>query len=186
MTRAQKKSRLLDVAIEHFNRHGFHATGIDRILAESGVAKNTLYRHFPSKAALIVEALRITDGRFRQEMRQAVDRADTPRAKLLATFDYLEQWFADSKFYGCPFMAAAAEYSEANNPIFQEASMHKHLVLAYFEELAKAAGYQTPRQVAERINLLHEGATAIAHVTGSPEPARLAKRMAEDLLGSCQ
>ena len=182
MKRSSKKAWLVEVAIEHFNRYGFHATGIDRILEESGVAKTTLYRHFPSKDALVVEVLRVIDERFRQDMSTAVDRADTPRGKLLATFDYLEQWFSSNTFYGCPFMAAAGEYSEPGNPIMQEASMHKHLMLAYFEELARSAGHDMARPVAEQINLLHEGATAIAHITGSSEPARLAKQMAEQVL----
>ena len=182
MPRAQKKSQLLEVAIEHFNRNGFHATGIDLILEKSGVAKNTLYRHFPSKEALIIEALRVIDSRYRENMRVAVDKATNPREKLLATFDYLEQWFSGSGFYGCPFMSAASEYCDADHPIFQEASMHKRFVEAYFEELARAAGYENPREIAEQISLLHEGATSIAHVTESAEPARQAKKMAEKLL----
>ena len=182
MPHPSKKDQLLEVAIEHFNRNGFHATGIDLILEKSGVAKNTLYRHFPSKDALIVEALRVIDARFRQNMRGVVDRARTPRQKLLATFDYLEQWFAGSAFYGCPFMAAAAEYCDADHPIFQEASLHKHLMETYFEELAKAAGYKSPREIARKISLLHEGATSMAHVSGSTEPARLARHIADEML----
>lgn len=182
MPRPPKKSQLLEAAIQHFNRNGFHATGIDTILEHSRVAKNTLYRHFPTKEALIVEALRVIDDRFRNNMREHVDQAGTPREKLLATFDYLEQWFSGSGFYGCPFMSAVSEYCDPEHAINQEASMHKHLVTAYFEELARAAGYESPREVAEKISLLHEGATAIAHVTGSAESARLARRMADALL----
>ena len=182
MRMSTKKDQLVEVAIEHFNRNGFHGTGIDRILEDSGIAKMTLYRHFPSKEDLIVEVLRVIDERFRRDMRKTVDRAETPREKLLATFDYLEEWFSSTTFYGCPFMAAAGEYSEPGNPVVQEASMHKRLMLAYFEELAKSAGYDKIRPIAEQINLLHEGATAIAHINSSSEPARLAKQLAEQVL----
>ena len=181
MARGDKKAQLVEVAIEHFNRSGFHATGIDLILAESGIAKTTLYRHFASKEDLIVEALRVIDARFRDAMRAAVDAAESPRGKILATFDSLERWFDEATFFGCPFMSAASEYGEPNDRVFREASLHKRMMLAYFEELVTRAGY--PREFAERINLLHEGATAVAQVTGGSDPARLARHMAEELLG---
>ena len=53
-----KRDRLIDTALELFNRDGYRATGIDKILAESGVAKMTLYNHFGSKDELILAALR--------------------------------------------------------------------------------------------------------------------------------
>ena len=61
MPRVDKKAQLVEVAIEHFNRNGFHATGVDLVLAASGIAKTTLYRHFPSKEDLIVEVLRVPE-----------------------------------------------------------------------------------------------------------------------------
>ncbi len=78
-------------------------------------------------------------------MRQAVDTlAREPKQKLLATFDFLESWFEDQAFYGCPFMSAAGEYGERANPVFQEAMVHKRLMIAYFEELARAAHLNDP------------------------------------------
>jgi AcrR family transcriptional regulator len=180
MPRADKKAQLIEVAIEHFNKNGFHATGIDLILAESGIAKTTLYRHFPSKEALIVAALRVIDARYRNAMRTAVDAVADPREKILATFDYLERWFAGATFYGCPFMSAASEFGDADDPVFREAALHKRLMLAYLEELVTHAGY--PPETAARINLLHEGATAVAHVTGQPDAAALAREVAAELL----
>ena len=50
------------IALTLFNRVGYHATGIDRILAESGVAKMTLYNHFKSKDELVETALRAFAG----------------------------------------------------------------------------------------------------------------------------
>ena len=54
---ATARDRLIDTAIALFNRHGFHATGVDRIVAVAKVAKKTLYAHFPSKEDLILAAL---------------------------------------------------------------------------------------------------------------------------------
>jgi len=185
MKRKEKREHLIEVAAQLFNRQGYHAAGIDRVIAEAGIAKTTLYRHFASKEELIVAALRRIDEEFRARMRAAVERrARDPRGRLLATFDFLEDWFGDDQFYGCPFVSAAAEYAERPSAVFQEAAMHKRLMIAYFEELACAAGLPDPRRIADEINLLHEGAIAVAHVTGDAGAARRARSMAEGLLSA--
>ena len=153
MKRAEKIDHLIDTAAELFSRYGYHAAGIDRIIDEAGIAKTTLYRHFGSKEELIIAALRRIDDRYRNDMRLWVDeRAPRPADKLLATFDFLETWFAGDDFLGCPFLSAAGEYGERSDPVFQASVLHKRLMLAYFEELAREAGYDQPFQVAQTIN----------------------------------
>ena len=51
------RERVLGTAYELFHRHSLHTVGVDRIVAEAGVAKTTLYRHFPSKDELAVSVL---------------------------------------------------------------------------------------------------------------------------------
>lgn len=183
MRRSLKRQQLLDIAIGLFNERGYHASGIDLILEEAGIAKTTLYRHFKTKDDLIVAVLKTIDERSRDGMRSFVDtRTKTPEDKLLATFDYLERWFKEKTFYGCPFMNAAGEFGDKGSVIFQEAATHKRLVQAYFEELARAANLKNPKDLAEEINLLHEGATAVAHISGKHKAAQLAKRVARKLI----
>ncbi len=183
MRRSLKREQLLDIAIGLFNERGYHASGIDLILEEAGIAKTTLYRHFETKEDLIVTALKTIDERSRDNMRAFVDaRAKKPEDKLLATFDYLEIWFKEKTFFGCPFMSAAAEFSDMDSAIFREAAVHKRLVLAYLEELARAANLRNPKGLAEEINLLHEGATAVAHVSGKHKAAQSAKQAARKLI----
>ena len=183
MKRAEKREHLIEVATELFNRLGYHAAGVDQVIAEAGIAKTTLYRHFKSKEELIVAVLKRVDARFREDMRETVDKPGrSPEQKLLATFDFLEDWFKDKSFYGCPFISAAGEYGERQNPVFHEAALHKRLVIAYFEELARAADLNAPQQLAEEINLLHEGAISVAHVTGDPNAAARAKAVAARLI----
>jgi len=183
MKRAQKREHLIEVASEMFNRLGYHSVGVDQIIADAGIAKTTLYRHFKSKDELIIEVLRRIDANSRDNMRKAIDTfTSDPNQKLLASFDYLEEWFKDNTFYGCPFMSAAGEYNKRTNPVFQEVMLHKRLVIAYFEELARAAGLNEPVRIAEEINLLHEGAAAVAQINGEPATARMAKAVAIRLI----
>jgi AcrR family transcriptional regulator len=183
MKRAEKRDHLIDVATALFNRLGYHAAGIDQVIAEAGIAKTTLYRRFPSKDDLIVAVLKRVDERFREDMRTTVEQSTgTPKDKLLATFDFLENWFKCESFYGCPFISAASEHGERGSPIFHQAAMHKRLLIAYFEELARAAGLDRPKELAEEINLLQEGAIAVAHITGDWQAARKAKDAAARLI----
>ena len=188
MKRAEKRDHLIDTAIELFKRGGYHASGVDSIIAESGIAKTTLYRHFRTKEELIVAALARVDEAFRDDMRAFVDRvsdkqgAGRPEDRLLATFDYLTLWYDQGGLYGCPFMSAASEYNDKADAIFQEARQHKRLVLAYFEELARAAGLANPKACARQINLLHEGATAVMHINRDRAAASQAKEAARTLI----
>ncbi|MCG1039814.1 transcriptional regulator, TetR family [Burkholderia sp. b14] len=48
----EKRQILLDTAARLFAQYGFHAVGIDRIIAESGIPKMTMYQHFASKMSV--------------------------------------------------------------------------------------------------------------------------------------
>ena len=178
-----KRDLLVETALDLFNRDGFRATGIDRILAESGVAKMTLYNHFRSKDDLILAALRRRDEQFRTWFSRSVERrAATPRARLLAVFDTLEEWFEDKAFNGCVFINAAAEFCQHTESIRGGIIEHKRLVRGYVRDLAAAAGARDPDGLTDSLELLIEGAIVSAQINGSPASARTAKQAAETLI----
>jgi AcrR family transcriptional regulator len=178
-----KRDRLIDTAIELFNRDGYRATGIDKILAESGVAKMTLYNHFGSKDELILAALERRDARWRDWFRHAVERrAETPRGRLLAVFDALEEWFAQADFQGCMFMRAASEFCACDDPIHAVAAEHQRLLLAELRDLAAAAGAKRPAKLAREILLLVMGAIVATQVNGPVDAGKAAKKAAEVLI----
>ncbi len=178
-----RRDHLVDTALELFIRDGFHATGIDKILAESGVAKMTLYKHFKSKDELILSALRRRDERFRNWFMRAVEsRAQAPRQRLLAIFDALDEWFAGRDFTGCMFINASAEFARPDDPIHAAAAEHLRLVLAYVRELASAAGARDADALAQGIMLLMEGAVVMAHVAGQADAAKRARAAARTLV----
>lgn len=178
-----KKEQLVLTAVKLFAKNGFHATGVDTIAAESGVTKRTLYAHFGSKEELVLAALRQYDGVFRNEfMRQVETASKTPRGQLLAVFDVAEQWFRQNSFYGCMFINAVGEYSDADTPIRQVCREFKSLVKGYIQELCRKAGARNPNQLAEEISLLFEGAIVTAQVSQNPQAAQIAKRASKALI----
>jgi Transcriptional regulator len=118
MTNQAKREHLIETAQRLFSRNGYHGTGIDMILKESGVAKKTLYYHFQSKEDLIVEVLKRYDEQFSVMVDRKVNQlADNPKDRLLAIFDVAHEWFSDKHFYGCMFINAIGEYSHTDSSI---------------------------------------------------------------------
>jgi len=178
-----RREHLLDTALRLFQCEGFHAVGIDRILAEAGVAKMTLYKHFGSKQALIAAALERKNTQFFQSLRHGLESVPGgPRERLLAVFDRFGTWFAEPDFHGCLFVKAAGEFPELADPIHAAAADYKRLLLAELVELTRQAGAPSPRLLAQRLMLLLEGATALAQVLGGQESARQARDTAALLI----
>jgi AcrR family transcriptional regulator len=182
-TMLDRRAHLLSVAMRLFRDKGFHATGIDTILAESGVAKRTLYLHFRSKEELILAVLADRDRQWRDWFRKSVARhASSPRDKLLAIFDAMEEWFGRPDFHGCMFINAAAEFPRVSDPIHREAARHKQLVSEFVLGLAESAAVRDPGSLADGLCLLMEGAIVMAQVTGESKHAWQARRSAAILL----
>ena len=177
------RDRLIETAICLFNRHGFHATGVDRIVAVAKVAKKTLYAHFPSKEDLILAALSRKRAAFADKFLPTVlAQSDDPRERLLSLFELAKSWFSDPDFYGCIFVNAAVEYSEPGHPINTCARDFKTLLRGFAREQAAAGGAQDPDRLADQIALLFEGATTVAQVSARPAAATTAKEIAAQLI----
>lgn len=173
------KDRLVETAMQLFMENGFHATGIDKILTVANVSKMTMYKHFPSKDALILAALDLRDQQFRDWL---VERtyvlADTPKDRLIAVFDALDEWFDEPGFHGCLFINATAEYGSETDQINVSAQHHKHLVVDWLAELAGAAEIPDAQALARILMLLMEGAIVTRQASGERKAAKYAKQLA--------
>jgi AcrR family transcriptional regulator len=120
------RDRILLTAHDLFYRNGIRATGIDRIIAESGVAKLTFYRHFPSKDALIAAFLEVRHTRWMGWFTDALARHGAARGSGLAPVaDALAEWFADPGFRGCAFINSASEIGGTHASALAQAREHK-------------------------------------------------------------
>ncbi|GLK90671.1 TetR/AcrR family transcriptional regulator [Pseudomonas turukhanskensis] len=182
---ASKREQLIETALSLFNRVGYHATGIDRILAESGVAKMTLYNHFKSKDELIVAALESRFGEIRQRLDFAREHLE-PRAAVLGAFDGLQEWLKQDDFCGCLFLSAAAEFSDRAHPVHQQAAEQKRFFARYFEDALQRLGVAQPGMLARQLQFLFEGAVEMAHLLGPDQQAAEAKAAALVLLDAAR
>ena len=183
MSDSSKREQLIETALKLFSKHGFHAVGIDTILAQSGVAKKTLYNHFKSKDELILAVLRYYDERFRNFFMRAVEaKTGNPRERLLAVFDVAEEWFESDDFYGCLFVGAIGEYPELGTPVRHTCMEFKGMIQKYIAKLAREAKAKQPDQLAEHLVLLLEGAITMAQINNSPVSAAQAREAAKVLV----
>ena len=188
---SSKRQLLIDTALDLFRREGYHATGIDRVIAEAGVARMTLYNHFKSKDELIVAALLRRDELFRSSLMDYVSKQPAdPIKRLLAVFDWHEKWFTGKDFNGCMFINASSEFFEPSDPVRKVAAEHKSAILRYITERCEMANLKRPKELANQLMLLIEGAIVIAHIHGSTghegakpgDAARTAKAAAKKLI----
>ncbi|WP_426700102.1 TetR/AcrR family transcriptional regulator [Rhodanobacter sp. Col0626] len=164
---APARQRILDTADRLFYGEGLRATGIDRIIAESGVAKMTFYRHFPAKRDLIVAFLESRRKEWIDWFRAEVDgRLRKRGAGLEVIADALEAWFAWSDFRGCTFVNSVAEGAHGEAPIARVVADHRTDLAVYIEELANRLELSRPRQVAEAVMVVIEGSVVRAQMTG--------------------
>jgi AcrR family transcriptional regulator len=178
-----RRRQLLETAWRMFYREGYRAVGIDALLAESGVAKMTLYHHFRSKEELIRAVLRRRSAEILRALDDAVKGAGrSPERRLLAVFDWLDSLFSSNDFMGCAFIRAMSEYPDRKDPIFQAAWAHKMAVRKMLAGLASEAGVRDPGALADALRLLIDGAIVAAHATGSGKPAAAARTVAARLL----
>ncbi|MEQ9259632.1 MAG: TetR/AcrR family transcriptional regulator [Roseovarius sp.] len=181
--RQTKRDELVRKALETFYRNGFHATGMDLLAAESGVSKTSMYKHFRTKEDLILAVLRLRDENFRNWLFRRIDElGESPRGRLLAIFDALEEWFAQREFRGCMFIKASAEYQEHDDPIHAQSAMHKRLLADHFTALCTAAGVADPKALAQQLLLLKEGAIVMAVLGRGRQAAQDAKLAARALI----
>ncbi len=178
-----KRDLLLQTATQLFSQGGYNAVGIDRIIAEAGVAKMTMYKHFPSKNALILEMLNARDESFMQSLTQYIDQQSSFFEKMKALFSWHHEWFNDKDFHGCLFINASAEFHQPDNDIYKRSSQHKQRLIHYIENLlTEIYAHQQAKKLAIQIEILLDGAIIAAHVIGHLNSAMEAWDIAQCLI----
>src|ERR1700751_5513288 len=166
------RGRLLNAATHLFCKNGINATGIDAIIEEAGTAKTTLYKLFGSKTNLVNAVLESEGKQWREWFIGAMeDGGGDAQTKLTRIFPALKSWFAEERFYGCPFINAVGEHDKDAKQFRAIAMKHKKVVLAHIEKLAGEMGATEPEVLAHQLGLLIDGAIVAAMVSRDPHVA---------------
>jgi AcrR family transcriptional regulator len=179
------KNAVLDTAERLFYAEGYRAVGVDRVIAESGVAKATFYRHFPSKDELLLAVLEARDARLSEELeRRAVERTRSAGERPLALFDALADWMSEPTFRGCAFLNSMIEVADPAHPVHAAAHRHKSNLARLFRRFLAEAGIAQAEELAEQLVLLLDGAIVTSLREGGSGAALRARVIARLLVQS--
>ncbi len=132
---SQARQRIINTALDLFYRQGYLATGINQVIAEAGVSKNTFYYYFPSKEDLCVAYLKERHKVWMGWLRSAIDKYGQPYERLMSVFEFLDSWLTGCDFRGCAFLNIASEVPDVNNRIRKEVIAHKNELRELLKEL---------------------------------------------------
>lgn len=157
--RAGVRERILETASELFYSEGARAVGVDLVVERSGVAKTSLYRHFPTKDDLIAAFLQRQDERFWRRwdddaQRHAADAA----AELEAHLARIGSVIAGDDYRGCPQLNTAIEFPAAGHPARAVALAHKQALRERLRRITGRLGVRKPDSLADQLALVIDGA----------------------------
>jgi AcrR family transcriptional regulator len=181
------RERIVRAARRMFYERGIRAVGVEAIVAEAGVTKMSLYRHFVSKDALVAACLAERVAGFWAWWDAALARAGPEadaRAQILAVFEALGARATTPGFRGCPMTNAAIEFPGADHPGRRLSAAHKRELRERLEALGRDAGARDPVALADGLVLLFEGSYASSQTFGPDGPARSVTAAAEALLAA--
>jgi AcrR family transcriptional regulator len=178
-----KKLEIVKWAFDRFYEGGFHATGVDTVMADSGISKRTLYKYFSSKEELIEAVLEhygavIVDDLFDPVKAVSHD----PRLQIEAFFDVRKTMIDEKPSRGCLGIKASQEYVGKHEGI---AALGKNAALyveRQFVDMCERAGFAQAAKLGKQINILFQGAVLLSQVLGDSSPFVSAKAAASTLL----
>ena len=180
------RERILGTAFRLFYAHGVRGVGIDAIIAESDVAKATLYKHFPSKDELVIAYLDRVDDAWLGALRAAAqDAGPEPRDQLVGMFDALASACRREGYHGCAFINTAAE-APTGSPVHARTVAHKQAVRDWVRGLAEEAGAEDPEALARGLTLILDGGLSAGVLDADPAAPAAAASAARALVdASC-
>lgn len=178
MERAETKRELIVREASRMMYERGTGVGVDTLVSEIGVAKMTLYKHFPTKTDLIVACLGHMDDCHRARLSGEIDWTSSPRDRLLSVFDSLRVWFGTPSFRGCAFVNATVELAGTSPPVRNAVREHKNAMRAWVVKLVEECGLPNTQFVASQIAQLMEGATTTALLDRDPVAADIAQATA--------
>lgn len=181
---AEVKERILATACRLFYERGVRAVGVDLVVAEAGVAKTSLYRHFGTKDELIAAFLAREDedfwGTWDRVARESTDAA----AELDAQLGWIGERVSRPNYRGCPQINVAAEFPESDHPARKVATAHKRELRRRLTAIAARFGVTRPDELGGQLAVLINGAFVSAPIFTPGEASTLLRRAAQALVAA--
>lgn len=118
-TEQPAKNRILETAARLFQRQGYHATGLNQIVVESGTPKGSLYYYFPNgKEELAVAAIGLIRDEIEMRIRQFLAGIDDPSDAIQAMIREMAKEFDEPEYIiHCTVSLLTLEVSLLSEPL---------------------------------------------------------------------
>jgi AcrR family transcriptional regulator len=177
------REKILTVATLLFETRGIHASGVDTIIAESGVAKATLYKYFPSKNELIIEYLKEKSNRFYAWINEKLaDKKGNSKEVLFELCNLYEQWISTPEFNGLPFHIGSVEFPDPSHPVHHYSVELSNELQQYLSKLAEIAGVKDAQTLGQQLTIIFEGGALIERLSPGAGAAKRARNAAITLI----
>ena len=181
--KTEKRDEIVKTAFDSFYQNGFHATGVDAVMADSGISKRTIYKYFRSKEELVAATLNYYEtvifGRIPEELAK---RSKDPKKQILALFDLKAEEFDRQDFNGCLAINAKIEFEGADSDI-ETACSHFYTKLEnYVAKLCAEANIKSPKTLARQIVTLFAGSVVMGQMHRDSDAPHVAKDIVKTLL----
>jgi AcrR family transcriptional regulator len=181
------RERILETASKLFYADGVRAVGVDLIVAQSGVAKTSLYRYFPTKDALVAAFLEREDADFWRVWEEVARKHEgDARGELEAQVAWIVARVTRRGYRGCPQLNVANEFPAPDHPARAVAIAHKAELRRRLRQLAEAMDVARPRELADQLALVVDGAFVSGAVLGTKGPAHSLTSTVQALIAAAE
>ena len=186
MKHSEVKQNIIKTASFLFYKNGYNSTGINEIIAESGIAKATLYNHFKSKEDLCIAYLQFKNTTFLNDIRTYSTTKAKGKSQILAIFDFLQLFFKDNDFNGCWCIKTVSEIPKENAKIRNEIQLQKNKFIQLISDLVvdnlENLQPKDTESLARQIYLLYESAVAESHLHKEDWPIKETKKLCSQII----
>jgi len=183
MKRSIVKEHIIETASHLFYSNGYNLTGINEIIKEANIAKATLYNHFRSKDEVCIAYLQFKNNFFIESITAFILSKEEGKNRVLAIFDFLEQFYNGKEFNGCWCIRTVAELPKDNQLIKTEIQKQKKDFLKLIETtIEENIETDNTKVLAKQIYLLYEGAVSESHLHDASWPITEAKSICEKII----
>lgn len=183
--------RIMEVASDLFFNQGYRATGINEVIAKSGVAKATFYSNFKTKDELCKLYLQGVRESERNYVEECICNAKKPLDRFLAPLRSLEPWLLETEFRGCPFVNIASEVPDFDSPLRKEGVKAYDGIGERVRRLSEELIASDPKryaaldaeEVARNYMMIFAGSVAMAEIYNAVWPVKQGEQILLGLLG---
>ena len=190
-TKGTPVERIMSVASDLFYKQGYRATGINEVIAKSGVAKATFYNHFATKDELCKAYLASGVDRELAKLDELIKSLKDPVGRFTSIIEFLQPWLIETEFRGCGYLHMVAEEPNAQSPLRKEGKRlydgmrerAERLTKELIESDSKKYGNLNVDDVVNGYMVVFGGVIALAEIYHADWPVEHGVKMLHDLIG---